>query len=333
MIISLLAVIALGILAWMGSMMGFQYVLAVCLPYTAITVFLVGFAWRIIDWAKRPVPFCIPTTGGQQKSLPWIKPATLDNPSDKKGVWGRMILEVLLFRSLFRNTNVSIEGDRVVYWSSKFLWLFALIFHYSFLIIFIRHFRFFAEPVPFFVNAIELIDGILQIGAPRLFMTGPLILIALAYLIGRRFFNQKVRYISLMSDYFPLFLIFGLCATGVAMRYFMKVDIANVKVFVISLLHFAPDKVALAQIGSIFYVHMFFLTVLLMYFPFSKLMHAAGVFFSPTRNLANDSRMKLHVNPWNPEKVYRTYAEYEDEFRAPMVEAGLPVEKPLEDKE
>ena len=331
MIISLLAVTALGILAWMGSLMGFQYVLAVCLPYTAVIVFLVGFAWRIIDWAKRPVPFSIPTTGGQQKSLPWIKPATLDNPSDKKGVWGRMILEVLLFRSLFRNTNVSIEGDRVVYWSSKFLWLFALIFHYCFLIIFVRHFRFFLEPVPFFVNGIEMLDGIMQIGAPRLFMTSPLIMVALLYLIGRRLFNQKVRYISLLSDYFPLFLILGLCATGIAMRYFMKVDIATVKVFVISLLHFAPDTAALAKIGSIFYVHMFFLAVLLMYFPFSKLMHAGGVFLSPTRNLANDSRIKLHVNPWNPEKEYRTYAEYEDEFRVPMVEAGLRVDKQPEE--
>jgi len=331
MFISLLAVIALGILACAGSMMGFQYFLAVCLPYTAMIVFLVGFAWRILDWAKRPVPFSIPTTGGQQKSLPWIKPATLDNPSEKSGVWGRMILEVLLFRSLFRNTSVSIEGDRVVYWSSKALWLFALIFHYSFLIIFIRHFRFFAEPVPFFVNGIELIDGILQIGAPRLFMTGPLILVALLYLIGRRLFDQKVRYISLMSDYFPLFLIFGLCATGVAMRYFTKVDIATVKVFVMSLLHFAPDTAALANIGSIFYVHMFFLSVLLLYFPFSKLMHAGGVFLSPTRNMANDSRAKLHVNPWNPEKEYRTYAEYEDDFRVPMVEAGLPVEKQPEE--
>ena len=66
---------------------------------------------------------------------------------------------------------------------------------------------------------------------------------------------------------------------------------------------------------------------LLAYFPFSKLMHMAGVFLSPTRNLSNDSRIVRHVNPWNyPVKVH-TYEEYEDEFRDKMIEAGLPVEK------
>ncbi|MFV0350076.1 MAG: sulfate reduction electron transfer complex DsrMKJOP subunit DsrM [Halodesulfovibrio sp.] len=334
MIISLLAVTALGVMAWMGAQMGLQYVFAACIPYTALIVFLIGFAWRIMDWARRPVPFRIPTTGGQQKSLPWIKPASLDNPSDKTGVVIRMILEVLLFRSLFRNTKMTIEnGDRVVYWSNKYLWLFALIFHYCFLIIFIRHFRFFMEPVPFLISAIETLDGMMQIGVPRLFMTDALIVLALCYLLGRRLFDQKVKYISLINDYFPLCLILGLVGSGISMRYFTKVDIASVKTFAMSLVNLSPDTAALANIGAPFLVHMFFLSVLLMYFPFSKLMHMGGVFLSPTRNLPNDSRVKLHVNPWNPAKEYRTYEEYEDEFRDAMYEAGLPVVKLPEDAE
>jgi hypothetical protein len=53
----------------------------------------------------------------------------------------------------------------------------------------------------------------------------------------------------------------------------------------------------------------------------------AGVFLSPTRNLANNNRAVMHVNPWNyPVKVH-TYAEYEDDFREKMKAAGLPVEK------
>ena len=80
-------------------------------------------------------------------------------------------------------------------------------------------------------------------------------------------------------------------------------------------------------IGSIFYIHLFFVSVLLMYFPFSKLMHMAGVFFSPTRNLANNNRMKRHINPWNPDVKMHTYQEYEDEFRDKMKSAGLPLEK------
>lgn len=334
MIISLLAVTALGVLAWLGAQMGLQYVLAACLPYTAVIVFLIGFAWRIMDWARRPVPFRIPTTGGQQKSLPWIKPAPLDNPSDSKGVVIRMLLEVLLFRSLFRNTKQTIEGgNRVVYWSDKFLWLFALAFHYCFLMIFIRHFRFFLEPVPFVISALETVDGMMQIGVPRLFMTDALIVVAVLYLLGRRIFNHKVKYISLINDYFPLCLILGLVGSGIAMRYFAKVDIASVKVFTMSLVHLQPNAAALANIGSAFFIHMMFLSVLLAYFPFSKLMHMGGVFMSPTRNLPNDSRAKLHVNPWNPAKEYRTYEEYEDDFRDAMYEAGLPVVKLPEDAE
>ena len=80
-------------------------------------------------------------------------------------------------------------------------------------------------------------------------------------------------------------------------------------------------------IGGIFYVHLFFVSILLAYFPFSKLMHMGGVFLSPTRNLANDNRARRHINPWNhPVKVH-TYEEYEDEFRDKIKEVGLPVDK------
>ena len=62
------------------------------------------------------------------------------------------------------------------------------------------------------------------------------------------------------------------------------------------------------------------------YFPFSKLMHAAGIFFSPTRNMPNNSRAVRHVNPWNyPVKVH-SYQEYEEEFGEKMKKVGLPLD-------
>lgn len=74
--------------------------------------------------------------------------------------------------------------------------------------------------------------------------------------------------------------------------------------------------------------------MLLIYFPFSKLMHMGGIFMSPTRNMRCNTREVRHVNPWNnPERPYRTYAEYEDDFRDLMAEAGLPLEKQPEDVE
>jgi nitrate reductase gamma subunit len=81
------------------------------------------------------------------------------------------------------------------------------------------------------------------------------------------------------------------------------------------------------NIGVIFYIHMFLVSALLVYFPMSKLMHLGGVFLSPTRNLANNNRIKRHINPWNHPVKTHPYEEWEDEYREQLKEAGLPVEK------
>ncbi len=333
MIVSLVAVLLIGIIAWSAAVAGFQTLLGVVLPLFAVAVFLCGIIWRITCWwAKSPVPFAIPTTGGQERSLDWIKPSRLDAPTTTAGVVGRMILEVLCFRSLFRNTSAEISpiGPRATYFSSKWLWFFALLFHYSFLVIFIRHFRFFIEPVPVCLGWIEFFDGIMQVGVPRLFMTDVAIVLALLFLFGRRIVNPKVRYISLANDYFPLFLLLGLVGTGICMRYFEKIDVAQAKVFIMGLVSLSPQPAG--DLGPLFFTHLAFLSVLLMYFPFSKLMHMGGIFLSPTRNMRCNTREVRHVNPWNNTNApFRTYAEYEDEFRDVMAEAELPLEKRPED--
>ena len=260
------------------------------------------------------------------KSFSWIEPNPIDNPSSTGGVIARMALEVFAFRSLFRNTRIELrDGPKLDYGSNKWLWVVALAFHYAFLVVFIRHFRFFMEPVPFFVGALESVDGFMEIGLPRLMMSGVVLLLAALYLFLRRVAVPQLRYISLAADYFPLFLIIGLAGSGILMRYFLRVDITSVKELVMGLVSFHPTIPK--GIGVIFYIHLFLLSVLIAYFPFSKLMHAGGVFMSPTRNMANDNRARRHINPWNyPVKVH-TYEEYEDDFREKMIEVGLPVEK------
>ena len=333
MVISLLAAVGICIIAWGGvTTMGLQYFFGAVLPLAAVLVFLAGVVWRIIGWAKTPVPFCITTTGGQQRSLDFIKPSRLDAPYTKVGTFFRMVLEVLLFRSLFRNTKAQLADEgRLVYWSSKWLWLFSLLFHYCFLLIFMRHFRFFLEPVPSCIAALEFVDGIMQIGVPRLFMSDVIILAALLFLLCRRLFDGRLRYISLPNDYFPLFLLLGLVISGIFMRYFAKTDVASIKVLTMSLASLSPTIPD--GISPVFFIHLTFFSCLLMYFPFSKLMHMGGIFFSPTRNMPNNSRAIRHINPWNPKKVYRTYAEYEDEFRDLMADAGLPLEITPEEAE
>lgn len=324
---SLLAVIVLFLLAYIGvEAAGLEVLFGVIIPYLAFLTFIIGFVYRIMDWAKSPVPFRIPSTCGQHKSLPWLDHSKIENPSNTFFVIVRMVLEIFCFRSLFRNTKAEIrEGGKLSYEMEKWLWLGAIAFHYSFLVVLIRHLRFFTEPIPFFVTLTETLDGFLQVGLPGIMISGFVLLAAGFYLFLRRILISQVKYISLASDFFPLFLIMGIAISGILMRYFAKVDVTATKELAMGLVTFrftVPEG-----IGGIFYVHLFFVSILMAYFPFSKLMHLGGIFFSPTRNMTANTREIRHVNPWNyPVKVH-TYDEYEEEFREKMIEAGLPVEK------
>ena len=326
---SLLAVLALIVVPWMGVGMGMGALFGILLPYIALIIVMVGFVLRVVGWAKTPVPFCIPTTGGQQKSLPWIKNSPWDNPYTKGGVVMRMVFEVLTFRSLFRNTAVKLEqdGPKVAYSSEKLLWLFALIFHYCFLVILLRHLRFFLAPVPGAIHLVEFVDTIMQIGLPLLYQTDALILVGLLFLLARRVFDGKVRYISLMQDYFPLLLLIAIVGTGMWMRYGTKVDVIAVKELTMSLVTLHP-KMPTNPVDPMVLVHLTLVCALFIYFPFSKLMHMGGIFLSPTRVLPNASRRAMWINPWNDPSIKpHSYEAYEDDFREKMIEAGLPVEK------
>jgi nitrate reductase gamma subunit len=335
-IVPLIAVIILFLISYLGARVtGLQYLFGVIIPYLAILTFVLGFAYRVINWSRSPVPFAIPTTGGQQKSLPWIKHSKFDNPVKGWQIVGRMALEILTFRSLFRNTRMKLtEGGRLSYQLEIFLWVGALAFHYAFLVVLIRHLRFFTEPVPYFVQLVENIDSffrveiiypVLKFGVPGVYMSGFVLLAAVTYLFFRRLFVRQVKYISIASDYFPLFLIFGIALSGILMRYFAKIDVTAAKELTLGLITFRPTIPE--GVSPIFFVHVFLVSILIAYFPFSKLMHLGGVFLSPTRNMPTDTRARRHVNPWNYPVPVHTYEEYEDEFRDKMVEAGLPVEK------
>jgi len=308
-----------------GSSGGLQSLFGIWIPYLAVAVFIAGIVAKVISWGQSPVPFRIPTTCGQQRALPWIPNDSLEAPHTTGAVLKRMFLEVFLFRSLFRNTRMKLQDGNLVYGSTKWLWLGALAFHYAFLTILIRHLRFFLEPVPALIAMMDKADSFFQIGLPPMYQTDAVIFAALAFLLARRLFEPQVRYISFASDFFPLLLIGAIATTGVLMRYFVRVDVTAIKQLAMSLATFSPAVPA--GVGSLFFAHLFLICMLLAYFPFSKLLHAPGIFLSPTRNLANTSREVRHVNPWNyPVKVH-TYEEWEEEFHVPMKKAGFPLEK------
>jgi nitrate reductase gamma subunit len=328
-LIPLTTVFLLFLVAYTGvEGAGLHRFFGIVIPYLAVLAFLTGFVYKVLGWASSAVPFRIPTTCGQQKSLPWIKQDCIDNPDTSTGVCLRMVLEIFLFRSLFRNTKAAFnrnDANRLSYSWEIFLWIGALAFHYSFLVVILRHFRFFTSPVPSCIQFLEYMDGIVQLGLPGLFISGAVLLAATLFLLARRIFDAKVTYISQAADYFPLFLIIGIAVSGLSMRYFTKVDIIGIKELTMGLVTFSP--VIPEGVGGLFYAHLFLVSILFAYFPASKLMHLGGIFLSPTRNMANNTRAKRHVNPWNYDVKTHTYEEYEDHFREKMIEAGLPVDK------
>jgi len=162
------------------------------------------------------------------------------------------------------------------------------------------------------------------VGAPEWYLSDVVLLAGLAYLLARRWRDPLLRYISLFSDYFALFLLSAIALTGLLMRYFTKTDVAGVKQLALGLATFSPRVPQ--GVGPLFFAHLFLVCVLAAYFPFSKLVHMGGIFLSPTRNLANTNRLRRHINAWNYPVKTHSYAEWEEEFKDKLVAAGIPLE-------
>ena len=203
-----------------------------------------------------------------------LKIPTTPAPVTQSGVVLRMFREVALFESLFK--------------SNKWTWLFGWVFHAAMLLVVLRHLRYFTEPVWLWVNLIQ----------PFGKYAGFAMLAGLVALWGRRFLVERVRYISGPSDHLMLMLLIGIAASGLAMKYVVHTDIISLKAFTLGLIYFnwqpLPADPALL-------IHLSLVLILLFVFPISKLLHAPGVFFSPSRNQVDNPREKRHLAPWAAE--------------------------------
>jgi nitrate reductase gamma subunit len=230
--------------------------LFILLPYLSAAIFLIGFLYRFFLWGRAPVPLRIVMT-----------PA----PRTRGGVIWRLIGDALWFPNLFK-------GDR-------FLWASGLAFHLLLWLVLLRHLRYFLYPVPGWV------EGIQPMGP----YAGYLISIPLALLVARRLVEEKALYISILGDYFSLFLLLAITISGTLLGVFFRTYLVEVKAYALGLIHFNP---AVPQAHWLFGLHFFLVMVLLTYFPFSKLMHSGGLFWSPTRNQRGNFETRF-VNPWD----------------------------------
>jgi nitrate reductase gamma subunit len=196
---------------------------------------------------------------------------TTPAPTNTSGVVLRMAREVVLFESLFK--------------SNKWIWLFGILFHGGLAIVLLRHIRYFQDPVWAWVAFIQPFGKY-----------GSFIMVAgLAGLWARRFLVDRVRYISTPSDHLILALLVAIGLSGICMTFVSHTDIVAFKAFMLGLMTFDFQPL---PADAVLLVHLFLVALLMIIFPISKLLHAPGVFFSPTRNQSDNPRETRHIAPW-----------------------------------
>ena len=121
------------------------------------------------------------------------------------------------------------------------------------------------------------------------------LVLGLLGLLVRRICVSRVRYISAPSDYLMLLLILAIAITGMMMRFVAPTDVAAVKAFAMGPCCIQLGAAAAGRIPALASVAGGDLMCVL---PFSKLLHAPGLFFSPTRNQVDDARSRRHLADW-----------------------------------
>lgn len=200
-----------------------------------------------------------------------LKIPTTPAPTTGGGVALRLVREVVFFESLFK--------------ANLWTWVFGWMFHAGLALVLARHLRYFIDPVWAWVAFIQ----------PFGVYAGFAMVAGLAGLWARRFLVDRVRYISTPSDHLMLALLIAIAASGLAMKYVAHVDIVTVKSFFRGLLVL---EVRPLPADPILAVHIGLVSALMIVFPFSKLLHAPGLFFSPGRNQVDNPREKRHLAEW-----------------------------------
>jgi len=200
-----------------------------------------------------------------------LKIPTTPAPTTQAGVVMRMFREVVFFESLFKGT--------------KWTWIFSWMFHVGLALVLLRHLRYFIDPVWAPIQWIQ----------PFGKYAGFAMVIGLLGLLVRRIFVDRVRYISAPSDYLMLLLLIFIGLSGLMMTFLVHTDIVAVKYFFNNLWTFGWGPLPM---DFPLLVHLTLVIVLLVIFPFSKLLHVPGVFFSPSRNQVDNPREQRHIVAW-----------------------------------
>ncbi|MBI4720580.1 MAG: respiratory nitrate reductase subunit gamma [Chitinivibrionia bacterium] len=223
----------------------YAFIVGGVLPGIAALTFIIGMTYRFRVWSRTVQP-------GKMTLFP-----ASDNTIKA------VLAEAVFFPGLFR-------GDRV-------LWMFAWIFHATLALVFLGHLRVFTGLVDRILAAMGLsADAIAAMSNTVGGIAGVVLLATGIMLLIRRVTLQRAKEISGLPDFFALLLIIAIILTGNMMRFGPHFELEQTRVWARSLITFSP---AVPQNG-LFLTHALLAIVLIMYIPFSKILHFGGIFFT-----------------------------------------------------
>ncbi len=226
------------------------FLVAYITPYLAVAVFVGGLAYQIRRWA-------------QARGVP----ASLSVYPRPRSVWGRLgdtLLDMFTLKGLFR--------------VNKPLWVGGFLMHLGLLLLLVGHVRVVTDYY-FLWNLLRWGEEELhQFSAVAGLTAGFLFMVPLVYLLARRW-SGAVKWLSTPEDYFLLLLLLGIAITGNHMRLVLDVDQHAMREFMQGLFLFRWKPVP-PSAGYSFLYHFGMVQVLMIYFPFSKLLHTIGAVLS-----------------------------------------------------
>jgi len=216
-----------------------SYLVYVVLPYFTLLVLIFGIYYRVRQWKKLP----------RAKAI--IHPMV----SGRMGTAKVVAKDILVFAKTYR--------------SSKVLWAMAFVLHIGLLMVAMGHIRTVTE-VSWLWGLFDLSDGGIEDASLILGSIAGIAMLAGGLLLRIRRFTPTCRFISAFEDYYVLVLLLAIVFTGMGMRWFTEIEVSQIREYSRGVIAADPEHVVY---NAWFMWHLFLAQMLIIYFPFSKLVH------------------------------------------------------------
>jgi nitrate reductase gamma subunit len=219
------------------------------ITYIVCIIFLGRFILHAISWIQgvRHLP-SIPVFAKK------ISPITI----------AETVLDIFLFRRLFK--------------TNRLLWVASWAFHVSFLLVFLRHMRYFIYPVPGFIISLQ------DVGI----YAGYILPLSLLLILFIRITGDKDKYVSLYN-FFLLVLLLSTSLTGVLMKTFYRAKLVDIKAFIMGIMTFSPTPL---PDSMLFIIHFILVLILVPFLPFHVI--TAPIITIEARSRDEGLNMVLH---------------------------------------